>query len=317
MEVAARAWGCAPEAVLDLSTGLHPDGPPAWLGDWLREHAHLAGRYPDADGEPARSALAAALDVAPECVAVAAGAQALIEAVFAALFSTTGWRSLAIETPCYGEPLRCARRAGAVVHAFRAGEEPPAADALWVTSPHNPDGGMRGLPRDRAGVLDESYMPFAQRRAMGLIPGVIRIGSLTKLFAVPGLRLGYAVAAPEMIARLRCWLPPWPAPTLALHLLPALLAGADARDAAAARARERLARLLEARGWRVRPSRASFVLARPSGDMPDFAAHRILVRAFPEWPELAGWVRLGPPGTEADWRRLEAALATDMAERAA
>jgi hypothetical protein len=42
--------------------------------------------------------------------------------------------------------------------------------------------------------------------------------------------------------------------------------------------------------------------------MPDFARHRILVRRFPEWPRLSGWIRFGLPGSETDWRRLEAAL---------
>jgi len=304
VEAAARAWGCEAGEVLDLSTGLHPAGPPAWLGGWLREHASFAGRYPDADGEPARSALAAELGVRRDEVLIAAGAQAVIEVIFQAM----GWRSFAIETPCYAEPLRCARRAGCRVHACARGRALQEAEAVWVTSPHNPDGGERVFPEGRPGVLDESYMPFAERCCMGLIPGVVRLGSLTKLFAIPGLRLGYVIAEPAIIERLRAWLPPWPASTLALHLLPRLLDEADARDAALVAARRRLAALLADAGWEMRPSRASFVLARPSGPMPDFAAHGILVRHFPEWPQLASWVRLGLPGGEDGWRRLEAAL---------
>ncbi|RME34805.1 MAG: hypothetical protein D6794_10170, partial [Deltaproteobacteria bacterium] len=154
VQTAAAFWGCDAEDILDLSTGLHPDGPPVWLGDWLREHAHLAGRYPDPRGEPARSALAHALNVEPGQVLVTAGAQAAIEVVFQAM----GWRSLAIEVPCYSEPLRCARRAGCAVRGFASGE-PPKADALWLTSPHNPSGEIRSWPVGRVGVLDESYMP--------------------------------------------------------------------------------------------------------------------------------------------------------------
>jgi len=49
-------------------------------------------------------------------------------------------------------------------------------------------------------------------------------------------------------------------------------------------------------------------LASPAKRLPDFAAKKILVRAFPEWPQLQGWVRFGLPYHEIDWQRLEEAL---------
>ncbi|RMH61341.1 MAG: hypothetical protein D6678_03725 [Zetaproteobacteria bacterium] len=303
VEAAARAWGCAPAAVLDLSTGLHPEGPPPWLGDWLRANAHLAGRYADVDGEPARGALAEAFGVAPDCVLIGAGAQAFIEVIVQAM----GWRSLAIETPCYTEPLRCAARVGCALRPYRRGERASLAEAHWVTSPHNPDGARRAPPVG-PGVLDESYMPFAERCRVGVLPDVIRIGSLTKLFCVPGLRLGYAVAEPGLIEILRRQLPPWGAPTPALHLLPRLLPEAAMRDAQWRKAGVRLRRLLREMDWTCRDGVAGFVLARPPGATPDFASARILVRRFPEWPELAGWLRLAPPGDAHGWRRLRAVL---------
>ncbi len=294
--------------VLDLSTGLHPAGPPGWLPDWLKEHALLAARYADVHGEPARSALAGSFGVASGNVLITAGAQAAIETVFQAF----GWHSMAIRTPCYSEPIRCAERAGCAVIPFQAGQDVPKADMLWWTKPSNPSGAADALPRawrlTPHLTLDESYMPFAQRRKSGLLPGVIRIGSLTKTFCIPGLRLGYVIASGEKIRQLQRWMPPWPASTIALHLLPELLPEADRRDAGILAGCTRLRALLHQHGWQVRPSSASFVLARPDGEIPDFARHRILVRIFPEWPELAGWVRLGIPGSETDWRRLEAAL---------
>jgi len=137
---------------------------------------------------------------------------------------------------------------------------------------------------------------------------VIRLGSLTKTFCIPGLRLGYVIAEQAVIEQLKAWLPPWGTSTLALHLLPKLLSGADMRDAQVISARQRLFGLLEQYAWQYYSSEASFVLAKPSAGLPDFAAQRILVRTFPEWPQLAGWVRFGFPADEPDWQRLEEAL---------
>jgi len=305
LEAAARAWRCKPSEILDLSTGLHPAGAPAWLGAWMQEHASLAGHYPDRSGEPARSSLAQEFSIQPQNILITAGAQATIEVIFQAM----EWQSMAIQIPCYNEPIRCARRAGCEVRAYESGT-PPAADMCWLTSPSNPSG-QSSWPFSSGSdaiCLDESYMPFAQRRMLGLPPHLIRIGSLTKTFCIPGLRLGYVIADPSIIEQLDQWLPPWPASTIALHLLPKLLAEASVRDEQVVAARRRLSALLEQHDWQVQASQASFIMARPPASIPDFATHHILVRQFPEWPQLAGWVRFGFPGDEAGWQRLEEAI---------
>ena len=304
IEAAARAWRCERSDILDLSTGLHPEGAPLWLGAWLKAHASLAAHYPDVHGEPARTALANAFGVDAENVLITAGAQAVIEVVFQAM----GWRSLAIEVPCYNEPVRCAKRAACRVMPFEHGDDLPEAETIWWTSPGNPSGRAQTFPQGVSGLLDESYMPFSQRRSLGLLSDVIRLGSLTKSLCIPGLRLGYVIADVGSIGKINDWLPPWPTSTLALHLLPELLQEADRRDAKIELARQRLVGLLEKNSWQVCPSEASFVLAQPEAGMPDFAAHRILVRSFPEWLQLSGWVRFGLPGNEAASQRLEEVL---------
>ncbi|MCG8589503.1 MAG: aminotransferase class I/II-fold pyridoxal phosphate-dependent enzyme [Proteobacteria bacterium] len=305
VEQTALGWRCRADDVLDLSTGVYPVTDLLERAAWLQRHAHLVARYPDPDGEPARSALARCLDVDPDHVLITAGAQAAIEVVFRAL----PWRSLALFEPHYGEVRRVAERDGVRVESARSGEAArlPAADAVWITTPDS----LTGQPRDvppRAGVVDESYASLAERRRRTTGPR-LRIGSLTKTFSLPGLRLGYVVGPPDALAALRAHLPPWPAATLALHWLPELLPTWEALDRRAATARQRLHQLLLRHGWTVHPSRASFVLGRPLPTRPPhFARERILVREFPEWPSLTGALRVGLPADEAEWRRLEAAL---------
>ena len=300
---AARRLGCDPGELLDLSTGVPPEPDPAGAARDLAELADGVSRYPDPEGEPARSELAAHLGVRSDELLLAAGAQALIEI----LFPAQGVKSVALREPHYGEVRRCAERSGVRVHACSGDEAWPDAGLRWVT---DPDGftGERVAPGSAArGVLDESYRPLAERRA-GVRPGWIRIGSLTKCLSMPGLRIGYAIAAPEQLEALRHWLPPWPTSTLALELMRRRLPGWEHREALAEQGRQRLAALLGRAGWQVRQGSASFVLARPpAGASPDFDRARILVRSFPEWPALRGWLRVGIPPVE-DWARLEAFL---------
>jgi len=304
IEAAAKAWGCDISEILDLSTGLHPAGAPGWLPAWLQANASLVAHYPESGGEPASSALAEAFGIAVENVLICAGAQAVIEVIFQAM----GWHTIAMEVPCYNEPIRCAQRTGCELRSFGQGHDIPDADALWWTSPANPSGREVAFPDGYSGVLDESYLSFAKRRKLGVKDGVIRLGSLTKNFCIPGLRLGYVVADRATVQQLNEWLPPWPASTLAQHLLPHLLQEADERDEQIVRDRARLSSLLKSYGWEVCASEASFLMARPKQAMPDFTAQKILVRPFPEWPQLTGWLRLGIPGDESDWQRLERSL---------
>jgi len=301
----ARLWRCKHTDILDLSTGLHPAGLPTFLPEWLKEHAHTVAHYPDIDAEPARSALAKDMGVDPDCVWICAGAQEAIEVIFSAM----QWQSVAIMHPCYTEPIRCANRTHCAVKLFTFEEKYPDSEALWLTSPHNPCGRESLFPEDRDGVLDESYMSFSDRRKLGVRQGLIRIGSLTKTFCIPGIRLAYIIASPELVNRLRVWLPPWPASSLALHLLPRLLPLADDYDLLALDARKRLMQLLNQHGWHCLDSKSSFILAKPNEErMPNFSLQRIMVRTFPEWPELQGWYRLGLLQGEHHWQRLRAAL---------
>mgnify|MGYP006267603309 CR=1 FL=1 len=94
--------------------------------------------------------------------------------------------------------------------------QPPAADVLWITNPHNPSGQLWSraaieplLAAHRLVIVDEAFLPLVR--------------SLTKLYGLAGLRLGYALGAPARLQRWARWRDPWPvnglATALALRLL--------------------------------------------------------------------------------------------------
>jgi histidinol-phosphate/aromatic aminotransferase/cobyric acid decarboxylase-like protein len=208
---------------------------------------------------------------------------------------------------------------------------PAGADLVIVGNPASPSGTLDPASAlfalraaGRTVVVDEAFMSMLPGEPGSLaaepLPDVIVIRSLTKLLSVPGLRAGYALAAPELAAALRDVRPPWSANALALATLraaaqhPAELA-ALAERAAAERddLQRRLNRLPGVRSW---PSATNFCLIEVD-DGPGLAARLrgegIAVRPAASFPGLrAGHVRLTARDPQRN-ERLVAALAGALA----
>jgi threonine-phosphate decarboxylase len=148
-------------------------------------------------------------------------------------------RRAAIVEPTYTEYLRASLRAGAITeHCLPGGDDwapepfdPERADVVWLGNPNNPTG--RLWPRGRlvswvaafpqtVFIVDEAFLPFrADEADHGMMPSVNRLAnlivvrSLTKVYTLPGLRLGYAVADAKLAARLRAEIVPWSVNALA------------------------------------------------------------------------------------------------------
>ncbi len=98
------------------------------------------------------------------------------------------------------------------------------AEVAWITNPHNPTGQLWSrasleplLERYRLVICDEAFLPLVPHgEAQSLIPlvethaNLVVIRSLTKLYGIAGLRLGYALAQPERLQRWAGWRDPWP-----------------------------------------------------------------------------------------------------------
>jgi threonine-phosphate decarboxylase len=230
-DAAARTGG----ASLDFSVNVNPLGPPRSVLAALRAHLAAVARYPDPECVALSRRLAARHGVAPSQVVVGNGSNDLIYAAARAFRP----RRVAIVEPTYTEYLRASRLAGATVdHWLAEGDafepqpfDPSGAEVVWLCNPNNPTGRLwqpRTL-RDwiaaharTSFVVDEAFLPFRDDEAahsliphVDRLPNVVVLRSLTKLYALPGLRLGYAVASEMSAHRLRAERVPWSVNALA------------------------------------------------------------------------------------------------------
>lgn len=281
-------WGLRCEDVIDFSVNTNPLGPPPGVLDALR--ALDPSRYPDPECRELRAALARLHGVEPEWIMPGNGSSELIF-LAAEAFLAPGACAV-VQGPTYSEYARAARGAGAQVVECRASEasgfspdigrlletvQRQQATLLFLCNPNNPT----GVLLDRASlegivaagpatllVLDEAYLPLASGAASSTasLAGdgrVLVLRSLTKDMALAGLRLGYAVGHPDLLAPLRALQPPWSVNAAAQVAGLAALRAPGWLGAARAeieRGRRVLVEGLRRLGWRVYPGAANFLL---------------------------------------------------------
>lgn len=310
----------APEPWIDLSTGINPIPyplPTLPLSLWTR--------LPGADDEAALIAAArAAYRVPADAGIVAApGTQILIEL----LPSLAPASPVAILGPTYAEHGHAWRKAGFTVSETAAPAE--AAATIVVVNPNNPDG--RVLPQAelaslaarcaaRGGLLvvDEAFTDFTPEASIipEIPPGTIVLRSFGKTYGLAGLRLGFAIGAPEPMEKLKAALGPWSVAGPALHVGAQALSDADwLAEAGRERAGDaaRLDALLAPCGRLVGGTTLFRLLETPAAAalFARLGRHGIYVRRFQNAPDR---LRFGLPGDEASWSRLHAALAVDAPE---
>jgi len=320
-----NVWqGENPDEWLDYSANLNPEGPPDWVLEAMDQGLARARYYPDLAGTAARRGVAEHLGVPEDCVLVTAGG---IEAVsLAAKLPETH----TIVQPTFQEyghlcrPHRDIPRERLHEHPFSEGEN------LWICNPNNPTGDaltrgemLKLLSRAEAAgarlIVDEAFIHYCSDRSVaGLAadhPALIVLGSLTKVLAIPGVRLRYLIATPQVTHRLSEDLLPWRLNCVADAVAAALPGHGDDFEAIQRlneTRREAFARDLRALGVKVYPSDANFLLCDFGRDMrPEIEALRqkhILVRPCGMFPGLTdGHVRLCVR-TEAENARLVEAL---------
>ena len=301
----ARQLGVAPEELLDFSASINPLGPAPGVRQALADSFDRLVHYPDSGATELTEALAACHGLTPAQVCVANGSTELI---YLLPRLVTGKRGLIVAPP-FSEYGRSLARAGWEIeyfdlepgNGFALSLEALAArleagyDLLILGNPGNPTG--RLYPRSEVAdllalcraagiflVLDEAFMDFCEEEsAKGLVAdqgGGLVLRSMTKFYAIPGLRLGYALGRADMVARLAALREPWSVNT------PAQVAGvaslADKEYGRLTRQfideeRERFAAGLSLLpGLRVHPGRANYLLLESDGPAAGELAGRLL-----------------------------------------
>lgn len=320
---AAQRFDLAPDDFLDYSANINPLGMPESVKQMLLAAIADVTRYPDPGHRLFRQALAARLAVPEEWLLPTNGAaEAMALAILGLAPQTVG-----VVYPCFSEYAQLAQQFGAQVSGCYGAEENgykpdrdslyrlfEESDLLFVGTPNNPTGSIYQPDelREMAEwaqqtktwlVVDEAFLDFvAKERQYTLAselkryPRVILMRSMTKMYAIPGLRLGYAIAHPEVIGRMRQKQVSWSVNALALRAGELCLGELEyERQTRALIAEERAylcAFIRQELGWKVWEGEANFLLLRsPTGKTAEqlqamLGKKGILIRSCAMYPGL-------------------------------
>jgi cobalamin biosynthesis protein CobC len=310
----------APEPFVDLSTGINPNPYPV-----PALPADLYARLPGSLALARLLAAAATAYGAPSAahLVAAPGTQLLLPLVAGLV---PPGRAVVL-APTYVEHARAAALAGHAVTELSEIGAVGDANLAILTNPNNPDGRLlakselisvaRKLqPRGGVLVIDEAFMDVEPLDAslageVGL-GNVVVLRSFGKFFGLAGLRLGFAIAAPALVERIKALLGPWavsgPALAIGAHALADRAWTGATRDRLA-QAANRLDAVLTGAGLDIVGGTTLFRLTRSRAAAKlfhDLGSAGLFVRRF---SDHADWLRFGLPAAEPDWQRLQNAMA--------
>ena len=353
-EEVARRYGLPVKSIVRFDLNTSPTAP-AGVARLLANGRFETGlsEYPPSDYRRLVAAAAAAYGVPAEELLVGAGADEILDLV-AKAFLSEGDRAV-IPSPSYAmyRVLTEQRRATVVEVARLAPEAERALDrqavraaargaaVVWLCNPNNPtgrlepDGLIEALLGDLAAdartdgqpapvvVLDEAYSEFVGLSLAGMrasYPRLIVVRTISKAYALAGLRVGFAIAPRETLAQVEPYRPPGSVSTISVSIAtevlgdPGVIAGNLKRVEIE---RARLADGLRAAGWQPEPSVTNFVLVPFAGADAAARAAEALLRAglvprtFPAGHPLANSLRLTVRDRAENDRLLAAARAME------
>ncbi|MFC0394936.1 threonine-phosphate decarboxylase CobD [Paenibacillus mendelii] len=255
LRTAQELFGIPTEQFIDFSANMNPFGSPACVADVLNHYADTITQYPDPSVRELRHKLGNHHDLDPACILVGNGAAELID-LAVRLYRP---EVTVVTAPCFVEYADAARKCGSSIHTLLLSPETQfrltvettrqalhelreegmhPGRALWfLGSPNNPTGQLVDpeivrelLFEGERVIVDEAFMDFvpdAARysllREAAVNERLLVVRSMTKFYAVPGIRLGYIAGAPRTIAALRELQVPWSVNSLAQQIGAAVL----------------------------------------------------------------------------------------------
>ncbi|WP_127531733.1 threonine-phosphate decarboxylase CobD [Paenibacillus kobensis] len=292
---AAGLYGIPADRFLDFSSNMNPFGPPDAVRFVMETRWQELDRYPDPAVRGLRSKLAQRHGIGEDQILCGNGAAELIELAVRAAKPTGG---VGLAVPGFGEYAEAADKfaSGPIIRVplleeetFRLSEQRVMEAAqqerpgLWLLgSPNNPTGMtvdrglvLKLLDTGAFVVIDEAFLDFMPDdedrtliREAADRPNLLVIRSMTKFYAIPGIRLGYAVGSTETILAMRSLQTQWSVNSLAQWIGEAVLddaAYAERTRAWLAEERPRLAEALTSLGCKVFDSVTNYLLV----NLPD------------------------------------------------
>lgn len=280
--------------LLDFSASINPLGLPVSVETALSEAIATLCDYPEIDAVSLTAAIAAHHNLPPEMVLPGNGSTSLIYLLPRVLRP----RHATLVAPCFSEYRPALEQVGCRVDEWvlRAAEKfafdvdelldslDPRTDLVWLANPANPSGALIPAAElaqlatalgPRLLVVDEAFIDFCPDSSLvtRLVhhPNLILLRSMTKFYAIPGLRVGYLLASAELCARLAAAAEPWALSTPAIFAARACLADAPYRRQTLCLIpplRAALAADLAALGAEVFFSVANYLLIKLPSDAP-------------------------------------------------
>ncbi|GAB6860313.1 threonine-phosphate decarboxylase CobD [Haloplanus litoreus] len=266
--------GATDATILDFSANTNPERPSGIVSVYESAYG-AATHYPNDDYCEFRTAAGEYLGCEPRAVVPTAGGSAALRLAFEVTLG--GDDDALLPRPSFGEYEREVRLQGAeptvVDHDDLLWTDPEPYDVAVICNPNNPTGEAHPLADVRAYaeecraadtvlIVDEAFLDFTDHRTLAGEPGVVVARSLTKMFGLPGLRVGMAVARGHLRERLEAARPVWglstPAADVGAYCLRQTRFVARTRDRVR-RERERMTDALEP-AFDVWPSEAPFLL---------------------------------------------------------
>ena len=322
-EAAAARLNCKPSQLLDASASLAP-----WSPRCSRIPLTAIRDYPDRGQTSLRQAMADLHGLDPDAVLPGNGAAELFtwaarDAAAAGVSGllAPGFADYRRALQCWNAPwidVSLALRwdqAGPLVHP------PLQAPVAWICNPHNPTGQLWSrasleplLATHGLVICDEAFLPLVpegeQQSMIPLVqhhPNLVVIRSLTKLFGVAGLRVGYAIAHPDRLKRWSGWRDPWPVNGIASAMTERLLRSPERYQRWCKRVQRWVAtegawmqqQLSALPGITPMPSAVNYMLIRSNRSLVPLREameqrHRILLRDCRSFEGLGeSWLRIG------------------------